>query len=60
MAFYSENSQLEQRLADSDAVGKIMLLNTELVHHTPTPYKTPSRPWYTKRTPVGFAARASQ
>ena len=28
--FYSENSQLEQRLLDSDAVGKVMLLNTEL------------------------------
>ena len=34
MAFYSENSQLEQRLADSDAVGKIMLLNTELSTYT--------------------------
>ncbi len=28
--FYSENGQLEQRLLDSDAVGKVMLLNTEL------------------------------
>ncbi len=30
MAFYSENSQFEQRLLDSDAVSKVMLLNTEL------------------------------
>ena len=29
-AFYLENGLLEQRLLDSDAVGKVMLLNTEL------------------------------
>jgi signal transduction histidine kinase/DNA-binding response OmpR family regulator/HPt (histidine-containing phosphotransfer) domain-containing protein len=34
--FYSENSQLEQRLLDSDAVGKVMLLNTELSTITDT------------------------
>jgi signal transduction histidine kinase/DNA-binding response OmpR family regulator/HPt (histidine-containing phosphotransfer) domain-containing protein len=28
--FYSENSRLTQRLLDSDAVGKVMLLNTQL------------------------------
>jgi two-component system, sensor histidine kinase and response regulator len=29
-AFYSQNSQLDRKVADSDAVGKAMLLNTEL------------------------------